>query len=70
MNVANLRIEMALLRQLGAMAEAGVPIRTILMRAVADSIVADTSNDVSNRDEADKLVRWYVDSMINIWSAE
>ena len=70
MTVANLRIEMALLRQLGAMAEAGVPIRTILMRAVADSIVADTSNDVSNRDEADKLVRWYVDSMINIGDAE
>jgi hypothetical protein len=70
MNVANLRIEMALLRQLGAMAEAGVPIRTILMRAVADSIVADTSNDVSNRDEADKLVRWYVDSMINIGGVE
>ena len=70
MKVTDLIIERALLRQLGAMAEAGVPIRTILMRAVADSIVADTSNDVSNRDEADKLVRWYVDSMINIGGAE
>lgn len=66
MNVANLRIEMALLRQLGAMAEAGVSVRTILMRAVADGIIADPNNSVSNRDEADKLVRWYVDSMINI----
>jgi hypothetical protein len=70
MNVANLRIEMALLRQLGAMAEAGVSVRTILMRAVADGIIADPNNSVSNRDEADKLVRWYVDSMINIGGAE
>jgi hypothetical protein len=66
MNVTDLLIEMSLLRLLGAMAEAGVSIRTILMRAVADSIVADSSNNIINRHEADKLVRWYVDSMINI----
>ena len=70
MKVTDLIIERALLRQLGAMAEAGVPIRTILMRAVADGIIADPNNSVSNRDEADKLVRWYVDSMINIGGAE
>ena len=70
MNVTDLMIERALLRQLGAMAEEGVSVRAILMRAVADGIVADPSNSVISRDEADKLVRWYVDSMINIGGAE
>ena len=66
MNVTDLLIEMSLLRLLGTMAEAGVPIRTILMQAVADSIIADPSNSVIDRDEADKLVNWYVDSMTSI----
>ena len=69
MNVTDLIIEKSLLRLLGTMAEAGVPIRTILMRAVADGIIADPSNSVSDRDEADKLVNWYVDSKINTGEA-
>ena len=66
MKVTDLIIEKSLLRLLGAMAEEGVPIRDILMRAVADSIVADPDNWVTEYLNADKLVRWYVDSMINI----
>ena len=69
MKVTDLMIEMALLRLLGTMAEAGVSIRTILMRAVADGIVADPSNSITNRHEADTLVNWYVDSMSNIRGA-
>ena len=66
MNVTDLTIEKSLLRLLGVMAEDGVPVRTLLMRAVADSIVADHSNSVVNRHEADELVSWYVDCMSNI----
>lgn len=69
MKATDLMIEKSLLRLLGTMAEAGVSIRTILMRAVADSIVADPSNSITNRHEADKLVNWYVDSKINIGEA-
>ena len=69
MNVTDLIIEKSLLRLLGTMAEAGVPIRTILMRAVADAIIADPSNSITNRHEADKLVNWYVDSKINTGEA-
>lgn len=70
MKVTDLMIEKSLLLLLCTMAEAGVPIRTILMRAVADSIVADPSNEVTEYLDADKLVRRYVDSMINIGDAE
>lgn len=66
MKATDLMIEESLLRLLGTMAEAGVPIRTILMRAVAESIVADTSNSVIDHHEADELVGWYVDNMSNI----
>ncbi len=69
MDVTDLMIEKSLLRLLGTMAEAGVPIRTILMRAVADAIIADPSNSITNRREADTLVNWYVDSKINIGEA-
>ena len=69
MKVTDLIIEKSLLRLLGAMAEEGVQVRTILMRAVADSIVADPNNSVTDRHEADKLVNWYVDSMTNIRGA-
>lgn len=66
MNVTNLMIEKSLLRLLDTMAQAGVPIRDILMRAVADGIVADPSNEVTEYLDADKLVEWYVNSMTNI----
>jgi len=69
MNVTDLMIEKNLLRLLGTIADDGVPIRTILMRAVADSIIADPNNSITNRHEADKLVNWYVDSMTNIRGA-
>ena len=66
MTVTDLMIEKSLLRLLDTMAQAGVPIRDILMRAVADSIVADPSYEVTEYLDADTLVRWYVDSIINI----
>ena len=69
MNVTDLIIEKSLLRLLGTMAEAGVSVRTILMRAVADAIIADPDNSITDRHEADKLVNWYVDSKINIGEA-
>jgi hypothetical protein len=69
MQVTDLMVEKALLRLLDTMAQAGVPIRNILMRAVADAIVADPSNEVTEYLDADKLVEWYVNSMINMGGA-
>ena len=51
------------------MAEEGVSVGALLMRAVADAIIADPSNSITNRHEADKLVNWYVDSKINTGEA-
>lgn len=70
MQATNFMIEEKLLLFLETMARKGVPIRDILMRAVADSIVADPDNGVTEYLNADKLVKWYVDSMINIRGAE
>ena len=70
MNVTNFMIEEKLLLFLETMARKGVPIRDILMLAVADSIVADPDNGVTEYLNADRLVRRYVDSMINIGGAE
>lgn len=69
MKATDLMIEGSLLRLLDAMVQQGVPIRSILMRAVAESIVADPSNSVIDHHEADELVGWYVDTMINIGGA-
>ena len=69
MKATDLMIEKTLLRLLDAMVQQGVPLRSILMQAVADSIVADPSNSVTDHHEAEKLVKWYVDSMINIGGA-
>lgn len=66
MQATNFMIEEKLLLFLETMARKGVPIRDILMQAVADSIVADPDNGVIDSDEADKLVGWYVDSMTSI----
>lgn len=68
MHITDLMIEKSLLRLLGTMAEEGVPLRTILMRAVADGIVADPSSGVTEYLDADKLVQWYVNSLMNIGS--
>jgi hypothetical protein len=69
MKATDLMIEKALLRLLDSMAQDGVPIRTILMMAVADGIVADPSNEVTEYLDADKLVQWYVNSLMNIGGA-
>ena len=70
MNATDLVIARALLRLLEALAQDGVPIMPILMRAVADSIVADPDNGVTEYLNADKLVKWYVESMITLRGAE
>ena len=66
MHVTNLMIEKSLLGLLDTMAQDGVPIRGILMQAMAYSIIADLSNEITDFDEAYKLVEWYVKSLINI----
>ena len=68
MHVTDLMIEKALLRLLDAMSQEGVPIMPILMRAVADGIVADPSNGVTDLNKATELVEWYVNSLLNIGS--
>jgi hypothetical protein len=68
MNATDLMIEKTLLRLLDAMAQSGVPLRSILMRAVADGIVADPSSGVTEYLDAYKLVQWYVNSLMNIGS--
>lgn len=68
MHITDLMIEKTLLRLLDAMAQEGVPIRTILMQAVADGIVADPSSEVTDLNKATELVGWYVNSLINIGS--
>jgi hypothetical protein len=70
MKATDLMIEKALLRLLDAMAQEGVPIRTILMRAVADGVVADPSSEVTEYLDADKLVQRYVDVMTNRFTGD
>ena len=65
MTVTDLMIEKSLLRLLDTMAQAGVPIRDILIQAVTDGIVADPSNNITDCFAANTLVQWYVDSLTN-----
>jgi hypothetical protein len=70
MKATDLMIEESLLRLLSTMAQDGVPLRSILMRAVADGIVADPSNEVTEYLDADKLVQWYVDVMTDRFTGD